>query len=190
MKTQGQHAGLAGRFFTGSLETHWDRDSADYSNGWRGTWKGEQGGAILTHSIHIHDLLTSFLGPVARVQAALATRFDGSEAEFGRALLQREARAAKRDAPAAKKKKTTTKKKKPAVAKLPAAAVSIGACGGLPWLKLLCWNLLQRVAGGPASPVRIAGLVLRISVDSDLLRYHEDFISEAKLEVNRETDNK
>lgn len=81
------HAGLAGRFFTGSLETHWDRDSAYYSNGWRGTWKGEQGGAILTHAIHIHDLLTSFLGPVARVQAALATRVNDIEVEDCAALV-------------------------------------------------------------------------------------------------------
>ena len=43
-------AGLAGSFFTGSLETHWDRDSAYYGNGWRGTWAGEQGGAVLTHA--------------------------------------------------------------------------------------------------------------------------------------------
>ena len=80
-------AGLAGRFFTGSLETHWDRDSAYYGNGWRGTWAGEQGGAILTHAIHIHDLLTAFLGPVARVQAALATRVNDIEVEDCAALV-------------------------------------------------------------------------------------------------------
>jgi len=80
-------AGLAGRFFTGSLETHWDRDSAYYANGWRGTWAGEQGGAILTHAIHIHDLLTAFLGPVARVQAALATRVNDIEVEDCAALV-------------------------------------------------------------------------------------------------------
>jgi len=80
-------AGLAGSFFTGSLETHWDRDSAYYGNGWRGTWAGEQGGAVLTHAIHIHDLLTAFLGPVAQVQAVLATRVNDIEVEDCAALV-------------------------------------------------------------------------------------------------------
>lgn len=80
-------AGLAGRSFTGGLETHWDRDAAYYGNGWRGTWAGEQGGAILTHAIHMRDLMTAFLGPAARVQAALATRVNDIEVEDCAALV-------------------------------------------------------------------------------------------------------
>ena len=80
-------AGLAGRCFSGSLETHWDRDDAYYSTDWRGTWAGEQGGAVLTHAIHMHDLLSAFLGPVARVQAALATRVNDIEVEDCAALV-------------------------------------------------------------------------------------------------------
>ena len=48
-------SGLAGKPLVGSLETHWNRGKDYYSKPWRGTWKGEQGGAILSHSIHIHD---------------------------------------------------------------------------------------------------------------------------------------
>ena len=50
-------SGLTGKPLVASLETHWNRGEEYYSKGWRGTWKGEQGGAILSHSIHIHDLM-------------------------------------------------------------------------------------------------------------------------------------
>lgn len=74
-------AGLAGRCYAGSLETHWDRPAAYYEVDWRGTWAGEQGGALLGHAIHIHDLLPWVLGPVARVYADLATRVNDIEVE-------------------------------------------------------------------------------------------------------------
>lgn len=79
-------AGLAGRCFSGTLETHWNRDAAYYAVPWRGTWAGEQGGAILGHAIHIHDLLTAILGPVERVYADLATRANPIEVEDCAAL--------------------------------------------------------------------------------------------------------
>jgi len=79
-------AGLAGKLFVGTLETHWDRPASYYDVGWRGTWKGEQGGAILGHAIHIHDLLTSMLGPVDSVFANLATRANKIEIEDCAAL--------------------------------------------------------------------------------------------------------
>ena len=81
--------GLAGRCFAGSLETHWNRDADYYVVGWRGTWKGEQGGALLGHAIHIHDLLTAVLGPVARVYAETATRVNEIEVEDCAALTLR-----------------------------------------------------------------------------------------------------
>ena len=52
-----QAAGLAGRAYVASLETHWNRDAAYYAIPWRGTWAGESGGALLGHAIHAHDLL-------------------------------------------------------------------------------------------------------------------------------------
>ena len=74
-------AGLAGRAYAGTLETHWDRDADYYAVPWRGTWEGEQGGAILGHAIHIHDLLPTLLGPIDRVYADLATRVNDIEVE-------------------------------------------------------------------------------------------------------------
>lgn len=74
-------AGLAGRCYAGSLETHWDRPASYYDVDWRGTWAGERGGALLGHAIHIHDLLPSILGPVARVYADVATRVNDIEVE-------------------------------------------------------------------------------------------------------------
>ena len=79
-------AGLAGRCHAGSLETHWDRDAAYYAVDWRGTWAGESGGALLGHAIHIHDMLTSILGPVAQVYADVATRVNEIEVEDCAAL--------------------------------------------------------------------------------------------------------
>ena len=58
------NSGLAGKPLVASLETHWNRGKDYYSKAWRGTWKGEQGGVILSHAIHIHDLISMILGPV------------------------------------------------------------------------------------------------------------------------------
>mgnify|MGYP005993297515 CR=1 FL=1 len=79
-------AGLAGRAYAGTLETHWDRPSSYYEIPWRGTWAGEQGGSILGHAIHIHDLLPTLLGPIDRVFADLATRVNDIEVEDCAAL--------------------------------------------------------------------------------------------------------
>ena len=74
-------AGLAGKPLVASIETHWRRDTAYYANPWRGTWAGEQGGAIVGHAIHAHDLLTTVFGPVAEVSAFLETRVNPIETE-------------------------------------------------------------------------------------------------------------
>lgn len=87
-------AGLAGRCYAGTLETHWDRDAAYYAVDWRGTWSGERGGALLGHAIHIHDMLSSILGPVARVYADVATRVNEIEVEDCAALSIRMASGA------------------------------------------------------------------------------------------------
>ncbi len=87
-------AGLAGACYAGSIETHWDRPAAYYEIDWRGTWAGEQGGAILGHAIHIHDLMTAFLGPVAKVHAELGTRVNDIEVEDCAALSIRMASGA------------------------------------------------------------------------------------------------
>jgi len=74
-------SGIAGQALVASLETHWDRNKDYYDVPWRGTWAGEQGGAILTHAIHSHDWLTWILGPVKSVYANLATRVNAIEVE-------------------------------------------------------------------------------------------------------------
>ena len=84
-----QESGLAGRPLVGTLETHWNRGPGYYAIPWRGTWAGERGGAVLGHAIHIHDLLTSVLGPVAQVSAMLATRVNEIETEDCAALSLR-----------------------------------------------------------------------------------------------------
>ena len=74
-------AGLTGKPFVASLETHWNRGADYYAVDWRGTWAGEQGGAILGHAIHIHDWVSFALGPVASVFAEVATRVNDIEVE-------------------------------------------------------------------------------------------------------------
>ncbi|MCY6379796.1 Gfo/Idh/MocA family protein [Hoeflea prorocentri] len=73
--------GFAGKPLTASIETHWHRDANYYANPWRGTWKGEQGGAVLGHAIHNHDLLCRVLGPIKRLAAMTATRVNDIEVE-------------------------------------------------------------------------------------------------------------
>ncbi len=74
-------AGLAGKPYAASLETHWNRDAAYYAVPWRGTWAGEAGGAVLGHAIHNHDLLTSVMGPIKALSAITATRVNDIEVE-------------------------------------------------------------------------------------------------------------
>jgi len=73
--------GLTGPVQTAALETHWSRDASYYANDWRGTWAGEQGGAVLGHAIHNHDLLTYIAGDVAALSAMTTTRVNPIETE-------------------------------------------------------------------------------------------------------------
>ncbi|MEG9862671.1 MAG: Gfo/Idh/MocA family oxidoreductase [Parvularculales bacterium] len=74
-------AGLLGRPLVAAIETHWSRDAEYYSNHWHGTWERELGGAVLSHAIHAHDLLTHHFGPVAEVAAVVTTRANPIETE-------------------------------------------------------------------------------------------------------------
>jgi predicted dehydrogenase len=76
-----QAAGLTGQAQVATLETHWNRPASYYAVPWRGKWATERGGAVLGHAIHIHDLLTMVLGPVASLQAELGTRVNDIEVE-------------------------------------------------------------------------------------------------------------
>jgi predicted dehydrogenase len=87
-------AGLLGRPYVATLETHWNRGADYYAVPWRGTWKGEHGGALLGHAIHAHDLLSALLGPVDRVYARTTTRVNPIETEDCAALSLRMANGA------------------------------------------------------------------------------------------------
>lgn len=82
-------AGLTGRALVASAETHWNRGPDYYAVPWRGTWKGEAGGAILGHAIHAHDLLCHVLGPVAELSAYLDTLVNDIEVDDCAAISMR-----------------------------------------------------------------------------------------------------
>jgi len=80
-------AGLTGLPRAASIETHWNRAADYYAIPWRGTWAGEQGGAVLGHAIHAHDLLSHFAAPIHRVTARLGTLVNPIETEDTAALI-------------------------------------------------------------------------------------------------------
>lgn len=80
-------AGLVGAPRAAALETHWNRSTDYYGVPWRGTWAGEQGGAVLGHAIHAHDLLSTFMAPVDAVTARLGTLINPIETEDSAALI-------------------------------------------------------------------------------------------------------
>lgn len=74
-------ADLIGKPFAASIETYWNRDADYYAVDWRGTWVGENGGSVVGHAIHNHDLITCLLGPIAKLSAAIDTRVNDIETE-------------------------------------------------------------------------------------------------------------
>ena len=72
--------GVAGRAYLTTVETAWRR-RADYYATWRGKWKMELGGAIVTLAIHAHDALYYILGPARSVFARTATLVNPIETE-------------------------------------------------------------------------------------------------------------
>lgn len=74
-------AGVAGRPYVATVETHWRRPASYYDVPWRGKWSTELGGALLGHAIHAHDLLTYVLGPIRSVYCRAATLVNKIEVE-------------------------------------------------------------------------------------------------------------
>ncbi|WEX75544.1 Gfo/Idh/MocA family oxidoreductase [Sinorhizobium numidicum] len=74
-------AGIAGKPYVSSVETFWLRTPAYYSVPWRGKWETELGGVLVTHALHLHDMLLHLLGPVAKVFGRVATRVNDIEVE-------------------------------------------------------------------------------------------------------------
>jgi predicted dehydrogenase len=73
--------GLAGKPYLASVETAWKRTTAYYDNPWRGRWKTELGGLLVSQAIHNHDLLVFLMGPVKSLFARTATRVNRIEVE-------------------------------------------------------------------------------------------------------------
>lgn len=82
-------AGLLGKPFAATLETHWNRGAAYYAVPWRGTHAHEMGGAVLSHAIHLHDLICRYFGPAAEVSALLDTLVNPIETEDCAAIALR-----------------------------------------------------------------------------------------------------
>jgi predicted dehydrogenase len=74
-------AGLAGKPYIASVETHWHRTAEYYAVPWRGKFATELGGVLMTHAIHIHDMLCALMGPVKSVFARIATKVNDIEVE-------------------------------------------------------------------------------------------------------------
>jgi predicted dehydrogenase len=89
-----QDLGLLGAPRIATLETHWNREAGYYDIPWRGKWAHEMGGAILSHSIHIHDLICRFFGPIAGVAAMTDTLVNPIETEDCAAIALRMANGA------------------------------------------------------------------------------------------------
>ena len=56
--------GIAGSLL-GNGGDPWPRGADYYAVPWRGKWATELGGALLTHAIHLHDMLCYLMGDVA-----------------------------------------------------------------------------------------------------------------------------
>lgn len=74
-------SGFAGTVYLSSVETHWTRGADYYAVPWRGKSKTELGGLLAGHAIHIHDMLTHIVGPIASVQTLANVRVNAIETE-------------------------------------------------------------------------------------------------------------
>jgi predicted dehydrogenase len=73
--------GLTGRACLTTSETAWRRRPAYYAVPWRGKWRTELGGALVTLSVHAHDAVYYILGPARSVAAHTATLVNPIETE-------------------------------------------------------------------------------------------------------------
>ena len=74
-------AGLAGKPYIGTVETLWRREADYYAVPWRGKWKSELGGTLMTHAIHPHDIFTYLMGDLKSLYGRVATRVNPIEVE-------------------------------------------------------------------------------------------------------------
>ncbi|WP_439561929.1 Gfo/Idh/MocA family protein [Roseinatronobacter sp.] len=82
-------AGLTGKPFMTTIETHWWRGPDYYDVPWRGKWATELGGGLLGHAIHAHDMLHYIHGDCQNVFAFGDTLVNEIEVEDTMALAVR-----------------------------------------------------------------------------------------------------
>lgn len=73
--------GLCGPLRMATVELGWRRTAHYYSTKWRGTWKGELGGTLLSHGIHLLDMLLLAAGKPVCVSAKMKTLCNPVETE-------------------------------------------------------------------------------------------------------------
>jgi predicted dehydrogenase len=73
--------GLAGKAYVATVETAWRRREDYYATPWRGKWRTEMGGTLVTHAVHEHDLLYYILGRARSVYARASARVHPIEVE-------------------------------------------------------------------------------------------------------------
>jgi predicted dehydrogenase len=74
-------SGIAGKPYVGTVETLWRRGPDYYAVPWRGRWKTELGGVLMTHAIHPHDIFTYLMGEPKSLFGRVATRVNEIEVE-------------------------------------------------------------------------------------------------------------
>lgn len=74
-------SGVAGKAYVSTVEVMWRRRAEYYAVPWRGKWKTELGGTLVTHAIHALDALLYILGDVKSVYARTTTRVNLIETE-------------------------------------------------------------------------------------------------------------
>lgn len=74
-------AGVAGKAFTTTVDLAWRRRPEYYAVPWRGRRDTEMGGVVLSHAVHVLDMVTYILGQPARVFARTAVRVNDVETE-------------------------------------------------------------------------------------------------------------
>lgn len=74
-------SGIAGMPYVATAETLWKRTPEYYSVPWRGKWASELGGVLMTHAIHIHDIVTYLMGDISGLFGRVATRVNRIEVE-------------------------------------------------------------------------------------------------------------
>ena len=74
-------AGVTGKAFTTTVDLAWRRRPEYYAVPWRGRKETEMGGVVLSHAVHVLDMVTYILGPPKRVFARTAVRVNDVETE-------------------------------------------------------------------------------------------------------------